>query len=478
VDYYYTHYHPQPLKNWLNDPNGPVFFNGVYHLFFQYNPESYRWGDMHWYHLSSRDLLHWKHLPVALAPDEDYDCGGIFSGSATVVPSLGVPVLTYSVACNKALVNAVPLDPTDPDLVNWTKPDYNPVVPEPPASAAGGFRDPTTAWQGADGTWRLLVGCGSGVGTCMYKSRDFIAWTYVGPFHESAHGDMWECPDFYHLPGTDAWVLKASDNGDWWTVGTYTEVANDTAPDTYELRSGDVCEEAQKYDFGTFYASKAFLDTPNNRMVLFGWTNYHCPDTDWSGVQTFPRVVALDPVNSSRLVTSPIPEIASLRLSSTTLRGLSLPPAASFAAANGTQMDVQLSFTPAGPFSLTVAALASPAAESGLKVVLEGDPAAGTATLNGNPFALGDAAAVSLRLLVDHSVVEVYALGGRAVATLPFCPPAPTDDGLVLSNTGAADLVVEIEVHQLATANFIPPPEAAAAAPSAEGALPTLVQVV
>jgi len=69
-DPYYTAFHAQPLKNWCNDPNGPMFINGTYHLFFQYNPDGYVWGDMHWYHMKSKDLLHWDHLPVALAPDK------------------------------------------------------------------------------------------------------------------------------------------------------------------------------------------------------------------------------------------------------------------------------------------------------------------------------------------------------------------------------------------------------------------------
>ena len=131
ADYYYTRFHAQPLKNWLNDPNGPMWFKGVYHLFFQYNPKGKHWGDMHWYHMTSTDLMHWKHQPVALAPDQSYDCGGIFSGSATIVHD--VPVLTYSVACGRYVVNAYPANASDPNLTYWTKPSYNPVMKVPPS---------------------------------------------------------------------------------------------------------------------------------------------------------------------------------------------------------------------------------------------------------------------------------------------------------------------------------------------------------
>jgi hypothetical protein len=94
-DRFYTHYHPQSLRNWLNDPNGPMFYRGIYHLFFQYNPLSREWGDMHWYHLTSTDLLHWKHQPIALAPDQSYDCGGgPHLSTHQKGPRSAVPVLT------------------------------------------------------------------------------------------------------------------------------------------------------------------------------------------------------------------------------------------------------------------------------------------------------------------------------------------------------------------------------------------------
>jgi beta-fructofuranosidase len=301
-DYFYTHFHPQPLKNWLNDPNGPMWFNGNYHLFFQYNPNGPLWGDMHWYHMISKDLLHWKHLPVALAPDKEYDCGGIFSGSATVVPGLvdgkDTPVLTYSVACGKAVVNAYPSDLTDVNLVNWTKPSFDPII-HMPDTASGGFRDPTTATQGIDSTWRMLVGCGNGEGTCQFKSKNYVNWTYVGQFHGPSQTNpkdtsMWECPDFYAVNDatgqpSGSFVLKASAGGDWWTVGSWNQVSDDTKPDSFEpASSNDILDDNQKYDMGSFYASKVFQDPVKKRQVLFGWVNYMCKApsgsrTDWTG---------------------------------------------------------------------------------------------------------------------------------------------------------------------------------------------------
>ncbi len=82
VDSHLPIYHATPGLNWINDPNGMIFFRGEYHLFYQYNPYGVNWGNMHWGHMKSTDLVHWVHLPIALAPSEAYDCDGIFSGSA------------------------------------------------------------------------------------------------------------------------------------------------------------------------------------------------------------------------------------------------------------------------------------------------------------------------------------------------------------------------------------------------------------
>jgi len=106
---------------------------------------------------------------------KDYDCGGIFSGSATIVE--GSPVLTYSVQCGESIAIAVPKDPNDPDLKEWVKPDSNPVIHRP--NTTQNFRDPTEAWRGEeDGLYRMIVNCDEG--TCLFKSENFVNWTYTG----------------------------------------------------------------------------------------------------------------------------------------------------------------------------------------------------------------------------------------------------------------------------------------------------------
>ena len=164
-DHFYTGFHPQSARNWINDPNGPLYFKGRYHLFFQYNPWDWNWGNMHWYHLVSGDLLHWTHVPVALEPRNDGDCGGVYSGSITILN--GTPTIYYSVQCQSSVRFAVPADPSDVDLVRWEQPENNVVVRSPTAlkkasrmqGRHAAFRDPTEAWQGEDGVWRMLATC-------------------------------------------------------------------------------------------------------------------------------------------------------------------------------------------------------------------------------------------------------------------------------------------------------------------------------
>jgi len=543
-DHFYTHYHAQPLHNWLNDPNGPMYFNGKYHLFFQYNPTGYKWGNMHWYHVISDDLVHWKHLPVALAPDQSYDCGGVYSGSATIVHNAttgeDVPVLTYSVACGKSIVNAVPTDLSDPELIQWTKPDYNPVIPVP-SNVSGGFRDPTTAWKGKDGVWRLLVGCGNGEGTCEFKSKDFIDWTYVGAFH-SHGGGMWECPDFYPIPGSDKYLLKASAGGDWWSVGDYTENSDPSKPDSFTPTSGDIHDNSQKYDWGAFYASKAFYDPKKDREVLFGWVNYHCDGADWSGVQSFPRTVEIDPTDGNRIVMNPIREIENLRLKTDTFKSIVIPAKSQYVVpTRGAQLDVEITFdyakTKVGVKSLvsngqpgyerwesgwdlnggdyevnSSTALTGactqdscacqarcqadgpkkckswtfvpgqycclksnvpkpvqqgtmisgvedssgvPTGNAGQQVsVTIGD--GGVADLEGQPFKLEEGVSATLRVLVDHSIVEAYAQGGRAVTTRAYCKPSADAIGLEVVNDGDVPVTATVVVHTLDTANVLP----------------------
>lgn len=319
---YRSGYHFQPRKNWINDPNGPLYYNGFYHLFYQYNPYAAIWGNISWGHSVSTDLIQWTGLEVALSPINPYDKNGCFSGSATILPG-NKPVIIYTGVDekNRQVQNiAYPKNLSDPMLHEWIKYDHNPVMEPVDGLNAGQFRDPTTGWLGRDGLWRVVVGAEIGLkGQAMlYRSKDFVQWARAeNPLHATNGSRMWECPDFYSLKGNEKkYVLKMSLGetvSDHYMLGQYDEekdvFVRDEPSDDYRMW--------RRYDYGKFYASKSFFDEKQRRRILWGWVNESDSVTDdntkgWSGIQTFPRVVSLDD-NGRQLLQWPIKELESFR---------------------------------------------------------------------------------------------------------------------------------------------------------------------
>nr|XP_016448642.1 PREDICTED: beta-fructofuranosidase, insoluble isoenzyme 1-like isoform X2 [Nicotiana tabacum] len=328
-----TGFHFQPPKHWIN---APMYYNGIYHLFYQYNPKGSVWGNIVWAHSVSKDLINWIHLEPAIYPSKKFDKYGTWSGSATILPS-NKPIILYTglVDSNKTQVQnyAVPANLSDPYLREWIKPDNNPLIVPDISINKTQFRDPTTAWMGQDGHWRILVGSlrkqrGLAI---LYKSRDFIRWVKAKhPLHSSANTGNWECPDFYPVSlqstkGLDAsyygentkYVLKNSldvTRFEYYTIGTYDSKKDRYIPDNTFIDGW----KGLRLDYGNFYASKSFYDPVKNRRIVWGWTNESdiLPDDDikkgWAGIQAIPRKVWLDP-SGKQLVQWPVEELETLR---------------------------------------------------------------------------------------------------------------------------------------------------------------------
>nr|GMC74806.1 beta-fructofuranosidase, insoluble isoenzyme CWINV1-like [Ipomoea batatas] len=330
---YRTSFHFQPSRNWMN---GPMVYKGVYHFFYQYNPKGASFGKISWGHSTSKDLLNWRaHIP-ALSPSQPAaDINGAWSGSATILPN-GLPALLYTGvdSRNRQVQNlAVPKNPSDPYLQEWVKSPRNPLISPNHYNKinATSFRDPTTAWRGPDGNWRILIGskvARRGL-AILYRSKDFVRWVQAKrPLHSADGSGMWECPDFYPVStnptGLDTslvgsrikHVLKISldeSKHDYYTIGTY-----DHARDKYIPDKGSVDNDSGlRYDYGKFYASKTFYDSLKRRRILWGWINESLIDTEyvkqgWSGVQGIPRTVWLDK-SGKQLVQWPVQELEKLR---------------------------------------------------------------------------------------------------------------------------------------------------------------------
>ncbi|KAL6885913.1 hypothetical protein ACP4OV_010174 [Aristida adscensionis] len=491
-----TGYHFQPPKHWINDPNGPMYYKGLYHLFYQYNPKGAVWGNIVWAHSVSTDLIDWTALEPGIYPSKWFDINGCWSGSATVLPS-GVPVVMYTGIDphNHQVQNiAYPKNLSDPLLREWVKPDYNPIIAPDHGINASAFRDPTTAWYGPDGHWRLLVGSkenDKGLAV-LYRSRDFKKWVKAHhPLHSALTG-MWECPDFFpvavpggrrhHRLGVDMaelhdrslaeevkYVLKVSldlTRYEVYTVGTY-----DHATDRYTPDAGFPDNDyGFRYDYGDFYASKTFYDPAKRRRILWGWANESdtVPDDrqkGWAGIQAIPRKLWLSP-HEKQLIQWPVHEIKALRGKHVTVRDKVVTVGNYFEVTGfkSVQSDVEVVFAikelrkaehfnpdwlkdpqalckhrgssvqgGVGPFGLWVLAdndLTERTAvffrvfktNSSKHVVLMcNDPTRSSfeSMVYRPTFAgfvnvdIGKTRKISLRTLIDHSVVESFAAGGR-----------------------------------------------------------------
>ncbi|CAI9097698.1 OLC1v1034168C1 [Oldenlandia corymbosa var. corymbosa] len=319
------------------DPNGPMFYNGIYHLFYQYNPFGAVWGNIVWGHSVSTDLINWKQLKPALTPSKPFDKYGCWSGSATILPG-NKPIILYTGVVDESQRTevqnyAIPANLSDPYLQDWIKPNDNPIIVADPGVNTTAFRDPTTAWMGRDGRWRTVIGSRRshrGI-AYLYKSKDFKKWVKAKhPLHSAPKTGNWECPDFFPVPvqgtnGLDVSLVEKSDvkcvlkvsldttRYDYYTIGKYYPKNDRYMPDSNFVDGMN----GLRLDYGNFYASKTFFDQRKKRRILWGWTNESDTRMDdvekgWAGIQSLPRKVWLDP-SGKQLLQWPIEELETLR---------------------------------------------------------------------------------------------------------------------------------------------------------------------
>jgi fructan beta-fructosidase len=209
-------FHFSPPANWMNDPNGMVYYEGEYHLFYQHHPDSTVWGPMHWGHAVSRDMVHWEHLPVALYPDS---LGTIFSGSAVMdlnnTSGFGTadnpPMVAIYTSAGKTQQQSIAYS-LDKGR-SWTKYERNPVLPNP---GIPDFRDPKVSWNDQANKWVMSLAVEDHIS--FYSSPNLKEWQHESDFGSDigAHGGVWECPDLFKMKveGSDEerWVLLVSIN--------------------------------------------------------------------------------------------------------------------------------------------------------------------------------------------------------------------------------------------------------------------------
>jgi len=433
-------FHLLPAKNWMNDPNGPIFFNGHYHMFFQYNPHAATWGDMSWNHAISPDMIHWTHLPVAMTPTPGGpDAFGCFSGTALQLGSRVAFIYTGVVKSTPALAtlrdgNNDLLETQclawsdDPKLIAWHK-DPTPIIPTtPPGLKITGFRDPSP-WR--DGDWYFLT-VGSGVensGGCVLLHRspasgDLRHWEYLHPLTTGTwtgkktpnacdDGEMWECPDFFALDGGHVLIYS--------TMGKVFWQSGHLDPATMKFTPA----KSGLLDLDAFYAPKTQLD-PHGRRILWGWIPERRSDdalraAGWAGMMSLPRVLNLDPDGTLRITA--LPQLAALRAAPIPAgkQGTTLPKATGELLATGSSA-YELSFH----------------AETEL-LHLNYSPSTHTFLADGKSIQLQPADQPTVHAFIDGSVLELI-LGGRIGYTKRFYYPQSTAPDISVTTTGAPTL--------------------------------------
>ena len=261
-------YHIMAPANWINDPNGLIQYKGEYHAFYQHHPNDENWGPMHWGHVKSKDLVNWEHCPVALAPGDEFDKGGCFSGSA--IEKDGKMYLMYTGHQDPGgfeNLRQVQCIAVSEDGINFTKYENNPVIDStklPKEAIIQDFRDPKVYKKGDK--YYSVIGSrnldDSGQ-ILLYSSDDLLNWNYEGNILQSNNefAKMWECPDLFELDNKDILImspqfLEPRGNKYWNLHSSSYMIGNlDYKNNKYNL------EKVEEIDYGfDFYAPQTLID--------------------------------------------------------------------------------------------------------------------------------------------------------------------------------------------------------------------------
>lgn len=313
-------FHITPPVGWINDPNGFSCYKGEYHLFYQYHPYSTHWGPMHWGHVKSKDLITWEQLPCALAPDEEYDGQGCFSGTA--IQDGDRHVLIYTSVVDKEQQDGTHLIRQTQSIAvgdgeNYEKLICNPVIKAdclPEGSSPVDFRDPKI-WKEGDRFYAVVGSfAGDGSGQLALFSADSVDdWRFekILDASRNEYGKMWECPDFFELDGRQVLIVSPQfmesrdleihgGNNVLYFVGDYDR-------EKMEFHRG----EGFQVDYGLDFYAPETTEGPDGRRIMIGWLqswdNYLTPEQQkWSGMMTIPRELS---VQDGKLIQRPVREL-------------------------------------------------------------------------------------------------------------------------------------------------------------------------
>lgn len=433
-------YHFTARKNWLNDPNGLVYRDGIWHLFFQHNTEATTWGNMTWGHAESRDLVHWDQVDHALYPDS---LGTMFSGSAVVdkynTAGFGEDALLAFYTAAGQFVN--PQQPYTQCLAysldngrTWIKYEQNPIINE----IAPGNRDPKVIWHEGTERWIMALYL-SGDRYCLLSSQDAKSWTHLQDL--TLEGDR-ECPDFFPLKspsGDEKWVFTGASGN--YLIGEFNG---------YEFKPQS---PLQRFEHGqNGYASQTWSDAPNNRRIQISWmTGGLYPEMPFNQQMSIPVELTLTGSSQQlRLSRLPVNELTSLHRKTTTIsKGV---------AAKGNSFKIQSDAT---FFDLSFDLIRSEA--NTLYIVIRGQALtvnwltnevkfegarANKVVPERNPMPLPNKESNSLRILVDKTSLELFVGDGEISASFCYLPDAYSDP-IVFNCYEGQQLIKNIKLHEM-----------------------------
>ena len=489
---YRPQYHFTPAANWMNDPNGLVYYDGEWHLFYQHNPFGTRHGHIGWGHAVSTDLVHWKHLPVAIPHDS---VEGVWSGSAVVdwqntsgFGQGGKPPLValYTGFDESSKRQAQSLAYSTDRGRTWTRYAQNPVLTLD--LGLPDFRDPKVFWHAPSRRWVMVVSLPTEHKVRLYGSPNLKRWSLLSEFGPAgATGGVWECPDLFEVPVDGnpqhtRWVLVVNLNPGGIAGGSATQyfvgrfdgdrfTADEPVPRTANpgapgVRWGDYGKD--------LYATVSWSDVPraDGRRIWIGWmSNWQyagdIPTSPWRSAMSLPRTVALKTTaHGIRLVQQPVTELEQLRGAPKRVAPQTITTGVTPLAAQGIAgkaMEIAAEFEPgtAREFGLKVRT------GNGEETVIGIDPRAGQLIVDRThsgqvafhpDFSARETAPlpvengrVRLRIFVDWSSVEVFGGDGRVVITDQIFP-APESEGVQLYAIGGTARLVSLEAWPLASA--------------------------
>jgi sucrose-6-phosphate hydrolase SacC (GH32 family) len=484
---YRPQFHFTPERNWMNDPNGLVYYKGEYHLFYQYNPFGEKWGHMSWGHAVSTDMVRWKHLPVALAEENGVM---IFSGSAVVDRNNTSGLCRNADPNDKSCLVAIYTGHTETNQSQniavsndrgrtWTKYKGNPVLD----IGYKDFRDPKVFWHEPTKKWVMVVALAQEKKVRFYGSANLREWERLGEFGPAGlpGGDVvWECPDLFELPvvgqpGKRRWVLIVNVNPGGFTGGSGGQYFVGQF-DGKTFTNDNTASAVRVVDYGKdFYAAVTFSDIPasDGRRILLGWmSNWQYaqnePTSPWRTAQSVPRVLTLKQTpDGLRLTAQPVAELKRLRGQQIARRNLVLDDKAGSALISGEALEIESTFE-VGRDSVAMIRLRAGTAETVIgydaakQVMFVDRTRSGDGSFDKNFAGRHEArlpspqGRVTLHVFVDRSSVEVFGNEGYATITDRIFPPSRVQS-VELAGRGAHARCVSFNAWKLRTLKDDPP---------------------